>query len=159
MSSLFLSDIEVDRLLMLPKRVTNPGARMKMQRGSELTNYEVTGEGHEFRLYVRQNTRISNGFSCGLLVVAPSGDLLTLVRYNGSDHQHTNPLESSAPMEMSCHIHRATERYMAAGKKAEHYAVATDGYSDLAGALQMLLRDCKIEGLKGPEISPQRDLL
>ena len=73
---------------------------------------------------------------------------MTLVRYNGSDHEHSNPLDSATPLPLACHIHRATAKYMAAGRKAEHYAETTDRYCDLNGALKALLHDCNISGLE-----------
>ncbi|QJC56113.1 hypothetical protein HC248_01399 [Polaromonas vacuolata] len=143
-----LTDVEIEQLLTVPKTVINPRARKKLQNGSEQTNYDLICEnGMSFRLYVRQNTRIPNGFSCGLYYITLAGESITLARYNGSDHAHSNPLEGTAPFFMACHIHRATQRYMEAGRKADHYAETTTRYSDLTGALKEILSDCKIDGL------------
>lgn len=143
-----LPDSEIDRLIRLEKAISNPKARKLEKRGSEQVNYDaeaITGE--HFRVYVRQNLRIPDGFSCGLLYLAASGESVTLARYNGSDHEHTNPLEGGGPLPLSCHIHRATERYMQAGRKADHFAESTDRYTDLEGALRALIADCNIQGL------------
>lgn len=143
-----LTDAEIQRLLELPKTITNPKARTISKRGSEQVNYDAEAAGGErFRVYLRQNLRIPEGFSCGLLYVPQAGEPVTLTRYNGSDHEHANPLEHGAPMPAACHIHRATERYMQAGRKAEHFAQTTDRYRDLAGALKALAMDCNIAGL------------
>ena len=144
-----LTDAEIEQLLTTQKTILNPGARRKTQNGSEQVNYDVIDcDGIKFRLYVRQNTRVSNGFSCGLSFVTLTGETITLTRYNGSDHRHGNPLEGGDLLPMACHIHRATERYMAAGRKADLYAETTDRYTDLYGALKALLSDCKIQGLE-----------
>lgn len=158
---LVLSDAQIQTLLDVPKRIVNPGARVKTQRGSELTNYDAVGDdGSQFKIYVRQNKRIAENFSCGLLFIVESGDTVTLTRYNGNDHVHSNPLDSVAPRHaMECHIHRATERYIAAGRKAEHYAETTDRYTDLQGAVRALLFDCKIGGLDPPPTTNQILLL
>ena len=143
-----LTDDEILRLLRLEKTVTNPRAKKIAKRGSEQVNYDAESPtGEKFRVYVRQNLRIPEGFSCGLLYVSQYGEPVTLTRYNGSDHEHANPLDGGIPMPAACHIHRATERYMAAGRKAEHFAETTDRYSDLEGALQALILDCNIQGL------------
>lgn len=114
-----MDDAEISRLISMPKQVKNAKARTIEQRGSERVNYEAYGDnGEEFRIYIRQNRRILDGFSCGLLYISRSGESITLARYNGSDHEHTNPLESSSPIRFACHIHRATERYMQAGKQS-----------------------------------------
>ena len=155
-----MTDDQIQALLDLPKRVSNPGARMKTQRGSDATNYDVAGEdGSVFRLYKRQNNRIPNGFSCGLLYLPEGGEPVTLTRYNGADHIHSNPLDADVSEIAGCHIHRATHRYIVAGRKPDHYAELTDRYADLAGALRALLFDCKITGLESPPDTPQIQLL
>lgn len=156
-----LIDAEIERLIALEKSVINPRAKKLEKRGSEQINYEAeAATGEKFRVYVRQNMRIPEGFSCGLLYLAPSGEPVTLTRYNGSDHEHANPLDGGGPMPAACHIHKATERYMQAGRKAEHFAEATARYSNLEGALRALILDCNIKGLSdnSPE-SPQLPLL
>jgi len=143
-----LIDAEIERLIALEKSVINPRAKKLEKRGSEQINYEAeAATGEKFRVYVRQNMRIPEGFSCGLLYLAPSGEPVTLTRYNGSDHEHANPLDGGGPMPAACHIHKATERYMQAGRKAEHFAEATARYSNLEGALRALILDCNIKGL------------
>ena len=143
-----LTDDQIDALIGLPKIITNPKARKIEKRGSQQVNYDAEGpNGEQFRVYLRQNMRITDGFSCGLLYVPPTGESITLTRYNGADHEHSNPLDSAAPLPLACHIHRATEKYIAAGRKAEHYAETTDRYQTLDGALRALLLDCNISGL------------
>jgi hypothetical protein len=155
-----VDDEEIARLILMPKRVGNPRARTLTQRGSERLNFEVEGpSGERFQVYVRQNARIPEGFSCGILYFHPSGEKVTLARYNGSDHEHTNPLDEGKPLPMACHIHKATERYIDAGRKAEHYAETTDRYTDLKGAVRALIEDCNIHGLGDNNVSPQIKLL
>lgn len=143
-----LTDDVIQELLSLPKFILNPKARKISKRGSEQVNYDVEGEsGEKFKVYLRQNLRIPEGFSCGLLYVTDSGDTITLTRYNGSDHEHGNPLDDGKPLPVACHIHRATQKYMLAGRKAEHYADTTTRYSNLDGALKAMCFDCNISGL------------
>jgi len=150
-----MEDAEINRLLSIGKHISNPRARRIEKRGSIQVNYEaVASSGEQFRVYVRQNMRIPDGFSCGLLYVPVSGETVTLARYNGSDHEHTNPLESGSAIRFKCHIHRATARYIEAGRKAEHFAETTERYRELEGALQALLHDCNITGLEDPTMEP-----
>jgi hypothetical protein len=142
-----LTDEEIDRLIRMPKQIVNPKARKKVQSGSLQINYDVVGPGYRFQLFVRQNQRLENGFSCGLLWLAESGQKVVLARYNGSDHEHRNPLDKIRKMPHCCHIHKATQRYMEAGRKAEHYAEATTRYTNVDGALLALLSDCNVSGL------------
>lgn len=156
MADLILTDEQIEVLLRAPKKVTNPGARWKVQRGADQKNFELeSDDGKQFTLYLRQNIRIANNFSCGILYKHPQGPV-TLTRYNGSDHDHDNPLDLDTKVSTACHIHIATERYMRIGRKPEHFAETTDRYTDLDGALRSLVEDCKITGikLKDPEVAP-----
>lgn len=143
-----LSDEEISRLISLKKTIVNPRARRKVQRGSEQQNFKVESEcGQSFVLYTRQNKRVEESFSCGLKYCHPEGKHkdVTLCRYNGSDHVHENPLDGYGKIHEQCHIHKATQRYMEAGRKAEHYAETTNRYHNLRGAVLALHEDCNIE--------------
>jgi hypothetical protein len=142
-----ITDAKIDRLLTTDKRVANPQAR-ETDKGSHLqTNYRVVSpDGYEFNLYVRQNKRIPEDFSCGLLWNMPSGESLTLIRYNGSSHFHLNRIEGNE-VDYKCHVHEATERYISAGLKPEGFARECNRYQSLGGALHCLVGDCNISGL------------
>ncbi len=88
---------------------------------------------------------MEDDFSCGISWVSPSGEVLTLKRYNGPNHDHPNHLEKTR-VGYNCHIHIATEKYIKANKKAEGFAEATKRYNSLDGALHCLITDCKISG-------------
>lgn len=148
MADLVLSDEQIAALLATKKRVTNPGTRWKLQRGSNQKNYMLEdADGQKFTLFLRQNVRLLESFSCGILYQAPNGTSITLTRYNGSDHEHGNPLDGQK-LEPQCHIHVASARYMEAGRKSEHHATPTDRYADLNGALRAIVSDCNIEGVR-----------
>lgn len=142
-----VGDTKISDLLEIPKRVTNPNAR-ETDKGSHLQkNFRVASrDGQEFTLYVRQNKRVNDDFSCGLAWHTPSGETLTLVRYNGSSHPHPNRLEGNA-VGFCCHIHKATERYIQANLKPEGFAEETDRYKSVSGALHELVTDCNISGI------------
>lgn len=150
---MILTDEEIERLLRVEKRITNPRAREKEQKGSRQINYEAESEDEKFQVFFRQNKRLVEDFSCGLIYVASSGTKIMLTRYNGSSHPHSNPLESGKKLMQACHIHRATRRYMEIGRKSEHYAETTDRYTNVDGAFLALLTDCNVKGLEPPDKS------
>lgn len=160
MSEIILTDQQIKHLLTVPKHTTSPNARWRTQRGSRQRNYDLESEDGtlRFSLYLRQNLRVKDSFSCGLLYLHAGGDKVTLTRYNGSDHPHHNPLDGTRS-DNHCHIHRATERYMASGRKSEHYAESTDRYVDLGGALRAIVEDCLISGvhLANPSAADDND--
>ena len=90
---------------------------------------------------------MEDDFSCGISWVSPSGEVLTLKRYNGPSHDHPNHLEKTK-VGYNCHIHIASEKYIKANKKPEGFAEATKRYITLDGALHCLVTDCKISGIQ-----------
>ncbi len=112
-------------------------------------DYRVVSEDgeHRFALFTRQSTKITDGFSAGLLWHAKTGEEVMLLRCNGSDHAHPNTLERER-IEFRCHVHTATERYIQANRKAEGYAQETQAYQTVTGALHYLVQHANIQGLK-----------
>lgn len=157
MSQILLTDEQIHTLLNMPKRVLNPKAHWKSQRGSRQKQFSIESneDSHCFTVYLRQNLKLPESFSCGLRYQLHTGEELTLTRYNGSDHEHSNPLDGHSRIAAECHIHKATYRYLAAGRKAEHYAERTTRYHNLDGALKALAEDCQISGLKTATSSPE----
>lgn len=145
-----LSDASIETLITMPKTVVNPNAKWVENRGSKQINYELTAENYLFTLYLRQNTFDVEHFSCGLIVIKPDGQKLTLLRYNGSNHPHGDIL-------YKCHIHKATAKAINANKLPESYAEETDRYTDLNGAFACLCEDAKVTGLTNFE-AKQSDL-
>ena len=87
-------------------------------------------------------------FSCGIVYMALDGSRLTLARYNGPGHEHGDILYRT-------HIHRATERAIAAGMKPEREAEETDRYGTLEGALACLIDDFNVVGLNAAHDQPR----
>jgi len=99
----------------------------------------VTGEGgNRFQLSLRQSVLDPYDFSVILTVVRPDGSL-NLRRHNGTSHAHSNPIEGDG-FQGVCHVHEATERYQQRGSDAEHFARPTTEFSDLATAVNAMLR-------------------
>ena len=147
-----LTDSDINELLTLPKQISNPKAKWMVKHGHRQKNYTVKGrDGHyDFKVYVRQSDYDADNFSCGLRLIKPDGQTLTLMRCNGANHVHGN-------IEYKCHIHRANEADILVGRKPESTAEATGEYNTLNEAINFLARKCAIEGLTGD--SSQMSLL
>lgn len=89
---------------------------------------------------MRQNSYDQSDFSCGLKIIKPDGQPLTLLRYNGGGHKH-------GEIAYACHIHRATHKAIIAGKKPEFHAKKTTVYRTLEGALACLLDAAAVSGI------------
>lgn len=144
-----LTDEKIAQLLACPKRVENPQAREKQEGKHLRRDYRVVSDDgeHRFALFTRQSTKIAAGFSAGLLWHAKTGEEVTLLRCNGSDHPHPNALERER-IECQYHVHLATERYIQANRKSEGYAEETQAYRSLPGALHHLVQRAHIHGLQ-----------
>ncbi|MCY3723620.1 MAG: class I SAM-dependent DNA methyltransferase [Candidatus Poribacteria bacterium] len=75
--------------------------------------------------------------------VPPPKKFFRLRRYNGSNHEHINPIENE--VVTGFHIHTATEKYQVNGTREEDYAEPTQRYTDVNGALKCLLADANFE--------------
>ncbi len=140
------TDQELDELRSMPKRVTNPGARWASKPGHQQRNLQVIGlqdAAARFAVYLRQNEEDEADFSCGIGYLPQGGRRLTLARYNGPSHVHGD-------IAYRPHIHRATERAIAAGRKPESEAEETDLYTTLDGAFRRLILDFQITGITVP---------
>lgn len=145
-----ITDIKIAELLGMTKNVTNARSKSKEKDGHEQYNYKLLSQSgeYQFELYTRQNLRegMEDDFSCGISWLLPNGDVFTLKRYNGPSHIHRNPLENTFIYEKP-HIHISTEKYVRANRKPEGFAVETNRYNSLKGALHCLVNDCNIVGL------------
>ena len=152
------TDEELDELRALPKRVTNPMARWldkpKVSPGHQQRSFQAVSEDDDearFSIYQRQNLADASDFSCGIAYLPRGGSSLTLARYNGPGHEHGD-------IAYRPHVHRATERAIAAGKKPESEAESTDRFETLEGALACLLEDFNLHGLTATPDMPRLPL-
>jgi hypothetical protein len=143
-----LTDDQIQKLLLSKKSILDPTSRKRTEGKHIRCDYEVkSDDGHnEFVLFTRQSTIIPTSFSAGLRWKSKTGVEIILMRCNGSDHRHGNALERTE-FEAQAHIHRATERYIIAGKKAESYAEPVNSYTTLNDALGKLLKLTNTSGL------------
>ena len=143
------SDDELGELRSMAKRVTNPRARWNSKPGHRQRNFQIVAgpkDETRFSIYQRQNELDDSDFSCGIAFLPLGGTRLTLARYNGPSHVHGD-------IKFRPHIHRATARAIAAGKKPESEAKETDRYNNLDEAFNCLLQDFRVIGVSS---SPPR---
>lgn len=143
--TMLLTDAEISALLAEQKPEVDPHkllqtfANTTPKDGHRRNAITVNGAaGDRFQLSLRQSILDPYDFSVILTVIRPDGSL-NLRRHNGTSHAHSNPIEGDK-FQGVCHIHEATERYQRRGSDAEHFARATTHFSDLATALNAMLR-------------------
>ena len=130
-------------------RHLNP--RCTAKRGHKESQLEVAvGDGSKFTLMMREAVDNPLDFSAIMAYDRPvGGKRFLLRRYNGKSHEHANAVEQG-PLFYDFHIHFITERYQRRkGGKPEGYAVVTDRYGDLSGAMDCLIKDCNFIVAKG----------
>lgn len=149
------TDVELDELRSLLKRVTNPGARWldkpKVRPGHQQRSFQAIGEDDDearFSIYQRQNLTDARDFSCGITYLPRGSSSLTLARYNGPGHEHGD-------IAYRPHVHHATERAIAAGRKPESEAELTNRFETLEGALACLIEDFNLRGLNATPDMPR----
>ena len=121
----------------MSKRVTNPGARWlekpKVRPAHRQRSFQLIGTSDRedrFLIYQRQNLMDRHDFSCGIAYLPRGAPQLTLARYNGPSHEHGD-------ISYRPHIHKASERAIAAGKKAESGAAETSRFESLEGGARL----------------------
>jgi hypothetical protein len=142
---MIITDALVESLISMPKSISNPSSRWRVEGRYKRREYDLMGPaGERFSIFLRQNVKpgMEDDFSAGIRFIALDGNAITLRRYNGP-HDHLNRLERTRT-GISSHIHLATERYYTAGLKPDGFAEATDRYISFETACQCLLSDCNV---------------
>ena len=149
------TDEELEALRVMPKRVTNPRSQWSEKPSKapvhRQRSFKVVGNTKEeprFEIYQRQSIQDDVDYSCGIVYVSLDGSRLTLARYNGPGHEHGNILYQT-------HIHCATARAIASGRKPEREAEKTERYETLEGALACLIEDHNVSGIHAGRDQPR----
>ena len=116
-----------------------------IKRGHKERHLDVFGEaGNEFRIIIRENQVNRLDFSVILAVAIPeSTKKFLLRRYNGRNHEHSNPIEKVKFQDF--HIHYATERYQFKRQREDLYAEPTNRFTNVNDALQCLIADANFD--------------
>ena len=146
-----ITDEKIKYLLECNKRIAPDSKEsQKKANGYIQKTYMVKSEdgNHYFEIYTRENKRegLEDDFSCSITYKV-NGETITLKRYNGASHEHTNKIEKEK-ISYKPHIHIATERYIKMNQKPEGFAESTERYISFAEAFNCLIKDCKISGIE-----------
>jgi len=138
------TDDQIEKLLRERKPLPSDyrvRLQLKPKRGHKERELVIKGEtGSEFRIVLRQSDSNPLDFSVILMYGLPNSyQFFRLRRYNGS-HEHTNRLEGESFDDF--HVHSATERYQDSGLREDAFALPSDRFADIQGALECMLRDC-----------------
>ena len=146
---------ELEAFRSMPKRITNPRARWleksKGRPSHRQRSFQVLGREDEevrFLVYQRQNLEDEHDFSCGISYLPRGTSSLTLARHNGPSHEHGDIVYRP-------HIHRVSERAIAAGRRPESDATETGRFVSLEGALACLLEDYNVSELDVSHDTPR----
>jgi len=147
MADINLSDTEILKLIQEKKILPQKYEvlfQTRDKKGHKEQEIELPrGDGSQFRVILRQNSKNPLDFSLILGYVPPKlNTLFRLRRYNGKSHQHTNKIENETFYDF--HIHTATERYQANGFDEDGYATISNQYADIQNALECFIKDCSI---------------
>ena len=142
------TEADLATLQSMQKRVINPGARWlekpKTRPVHRQRAFQVSGGSDDearFLIYQRENLLDQFDYSSGILYLPRGASSLTLARYNGPSHEHREIVYRT-------HIHRASEKAIAAGLKPESDAEETDRFETLEGALACLVGDFNVTGIR-----------
>lgn len=116
--------------------------RLKTKRGHRESQLDILGSGgNRFRIILRSSDYNTIDFSAILAYLVPNSNrVFRLRRYNGKSHEHTNIIEDER--FFSFHIHKATERYQNMGRSEDAYAVQSEKFNDLNGAVSLMFGQC-----------------
>lgn len=143
-----LTDVDLDFYRSEQKGKLS-GTRLKPKQAFMEQQFElesILNSDRRYRLYRRHHPTNDVIFSVGLAVCV-EGEWLTLCRYNGPYHSHRNFIEKNRLIDV-CHIHTATQRYIAGAAHPDGFAEATDRYSCIESAFRCILTDCNITGIR-----------
>jgi hypothetical protein len=137
----------LQQLVVCPKVIKGKKKQSPIiQKGSEHYTFNVNAVDNgtwQFRVFLRKNLKFTENFSVGLEFLAPVGDTICLVRFNG-DHEHRNQVKDKASFR-GFHIHEATEEALSQGIKAENFASLTTAYTTFEGAVPIFWKHVNIQ--------------
>lgn len=159
-----IDDVEIARLISVPKLLPEAWeARLKTRARPEISqkraNLEIPTTSGLFTIMIRESTVNVLDFSVVLAFTRPNGTLFRLRRYNGLHGGHVNHIERQAIR--GYHVHIATERYQIAGYREDAYAIASQGFADIASALRLMFAECtfQLPPTSTPSDNPQLSLI
>lgn len=139
-----ISDEKVDEIMRAPKYI-DPSIDVRdlslSKDGSYYTKNIALSCNYPCHMKIRQTVDRPLNFSVILTHERKSGNYV-LVRYNGNHGSHTNRLTKETIN--GPHIHYITEEYQRRTTHPDGYAISTDKYTDINGAIAAFMEDMHI---------------
>jgi hypothetical protein len=142
-----MNDVEIQRLIRMPKRISEPPAKHwrqdLAQRRKDFRLESIEGQ-ESFRAFARQSNVFPENFSIGLEYEPSDGsDPIILIRCNGPHGDYNRGADPDHP-HFHPHIHIATESAISAGERAERIASRTNEFLGVKEAMQFFLRTVSV---------------
>lgn len=146
---------EIDALIACPKKISDPPAReLKLSDGhwrkdmkmvaSPIASNDIKGT---FSAFMRINEDFPENFSVGLVYQPNDGRKeIPLLRCNGK-HGIYNGVFDPAHPHFDFHIHKADEKLVDSGLRADRNAHKTAEYASFEEALQYFLKAINLDAL------------
>jgi len=143
-----MTDTEIQRLLNLPKQVSDPPTKNwrteELHKRKDFGLVSKDGDVH-FRAFVRQHLRFVENFSIGLEYEPDDGtDSIILLRCNGP-HGDFNRAQNPSHPHYHPHIHTASAEAIEAGERAESRAAITTEFSSIKEAIRYFLNAVAVD--------------
>ncbi len=143
MDDLLLSDPEIEKLIVCPKRIIEPPKKeMQLVNGHWRKDMKLQSVDEEcdFSVFMRKNEDFEENFSIGLIYKPRDikGEI-PLLRCNGPHGPHV-----LFDHHDRFHIHKADQENLASGIRAERTAYITREYASFQDALGYFIKKCNI---------------
>lgn len=147
-----LTDAQIKELVDAPKILPdNYRSRLFPEKPAKRELMVYDDQHRKYKILIREDLAYPDNFSVILMHILPqTNNFFCLRRYN-CEEIHNNLLEKEKIH--GYHIHMATERYQAAGRKPEAYAELTERYTNPREAFACMVSDCNFirpESERGP---------
>ena len=145
-----ITDDFIDELISCEKKIILPPSPKNKTNGShKQTNMEIesVGKKYKFSVFIRENIKLMEFFSIGLVYHRGEETDVIIVRYNGNHGAHKNYLNNEL-IEEGFHIHKYNVKAVELGIKAENHAKTTAKYATLQEALLAFFIDMNINNFK-----------
>ena len=145
-----ITDDFINELISCKKKIIMPPSPKDKANGlHKQTNMELESvdKKYKFSVFIRENTKLMEFFSVGLVYHRDKETDIIIIRYNGNHGAHRNYLNNEL-IEEGFHIHKYSAEAVELSIRAENHAQITDKYSTLQEALLSFFTDMNINNFK-----------
>jgi hypothetical protein len=141
---------DIDDLIVCPKTISEPPKRDMKLTGADWRNdmklIASDGTVGEFSVFMRRSDDFPENFSIGLIYHSNDerGEI-GLIRCNGPHGVYNSGASDADHPHWDYHIHKASERALDAGERAERYADKTRAYASFEEAIQYFVTSVNLD--------------